>query len=183
MTEELYFEDEDADEDVEYYAVRPNKTRIKKDIAEVFAMAEEISAMSEAQIATFNLPDELGKALTDAGKMPHNSARKRWLKYVTAQLRKIDIEPIKERLARIKSQSAHAVREHHQAERWRDQLLADEDNEQLTVLLTEYPNADRQHLRQLQRNAQKELKEQKTPKSARLLYKYLKELIAESTSE
>jgi len=33
----------------------------------------------------------------------------------------------------------------------------------------------------LQRNAQKEAKESKPPKSARLLYKYLKELIADAS--
>ncbi|MDD1621621.1 MAG: DUF615 domain-containing protein, partial [Methylococcaceae bacterium] len=83
-----------------------------------------------------------------------------------------------EKLARMKNRSAHAVREHHQAERWRDLLLADTGNQQLTQLMSEFPAADSQHLRQLQRNAQKEAKEAKPPKSARLLYKYLKELIS-----
>ena len=51
-------------------------------------------------------------------------------------------------------------------------------NQQLTQFIGEYPNADIQHLRQLQRNAQKEAKEAKPPKSARLIYKYVKELIS-----
>lgn len=180
MIEEEYFEEDD--EDVEYYAVRPNKTRIKKEIAGIFAMAEEICALAPAQIAEFDLPERIESALLDAGKMGKNAARKRLLKYITGQLRTLDTIAVQEQLARMKNRSAHAVREHHQAERWRDQLLADNGNQKLTSFLSEYPEADSQHLRQLQRNAQKEAKDDKPPKSARLLYKYLKELIADQTN-
>ncbi|WKJ90328.1 ribosome biogenesis factor YjgA [Methylomonas montana] len=173
-------EGETEGEEVEYYAIRPNKTRIKKEIAAIFAIAEEICSLSPAHIAEFELPENIEQALRDAGKMGQNSARKRLLKYITAQLRKLDTEAIQEKLARMKNRSAHAVREHHQAERWRDLLLADSGNAQLTQLIEEYPAADSQHVRQLQRNAQKEAKEAKPPKSARLLYKYLKELIADA---
>lgn len=179
--EEAEIEDSEGENEDEHYAVRPNKTRIKKEIAEVFAMAEEISALAPAHIAEFELPESVAQALRDAGKMTHNSARKRLLKYITAQLRKLEIGAIQEKLARMKNQSAHAVREHHQAERWRDLLLAADGNQQLTLFIEEFPTADSQHLRQLQRNAQKEAKEAKPPKSARLLYKYLKELIADTS--
>lgn len=181
MTDEFYPEDYEDEEEGEeqYYAIRPNKTRIKQEIAEIFAMAEEICQMSPAHIAEFNLPESIEQALLDAGKMPANAARKRQLKYVTGKLREIDtVAEVQEKLARMKSNSAHATREHHQAERWRDKLLADAGNQQLTQLISEYPTADSQYLRQLQRNAQKELKDSKPPKSARLLYKYLKQLIS-----
>lgn len=182
--EEDYYDEAEAEGDdgeVEYYAIRPNKTRIKKEIAEVFAMAEEICALSSAHIAEFELPESIEQAMRDAGKMGQNSARKRLLKYITAQLRKLDTAAIQEKLARMKNRSAHAVREHHQAERWRDLLLAANGNQQLTLFIEEFPAADSQYLRQLQRNAQKEAKESKPPKSARLLYKYLKELIADAS--
>lgn len=178
MTEEDYFEDEEIDES-EFYAIRPNKTQIKRQIAAVFATAEQICELTPAQIAEFGLPERVEQALLDAGKMAKNAARKRLLKYITAQFRTLDFEAIEEQLARMKNKSAHAVREHHQAERWRDQLLADTGNHQLTLFMTEYPEANSQHIRQLQRNGQKEAKEGKPPKSSRLLYKYLKELIAD----
>lgn len=181
MIEEEYFA-EDEDEEIEYYAIRPNKTLIKKEIAAVFAMAEEICELAPAQIAEFALPEKIETALLDAGKMAKNAARKRLLKYVTAQLRMLDTEAVQEKLARLNNTSAHAVREHHQAERWRDQLLSATGNQQLTLLLEEYPTADSQHLRQLQRNALKEVQAGKPPKSARLLYKYLKELISEQVA-
>lgn len=174
---EEYYDYEDDEEYIEY-AVRPNKTQIKKDIAEVFAMAEEICELAETQINTLELPEAVHKAILEAAKMPHKGARKRQMKFITAQLRKLDLDEVKEKLARIKNQSAHAVREHHQAEQWRDRLLSENGHDQLTQLLNEFPQADAQHIRQLQRNALKELKAEKPPKSARLLYKYLKELIS-----
>jgi ribosome-associated protein len=177
MSEEDYFQ-EDEDEEVEFYAIRPNKTRIKKEIAGIFAMAEEICVLTAAQIADFNLPESIEQALLDAGKMGQNAARKRLLKYITGQFRNLDVEAIQEQLARLKNQSVHAVREHHQAERWRDLLISENGNQHLTQLLSEFPAADSQHLRQLQRNAQKEAKEAKPPKSARLLYQYLKQLVS-----
>ena len=175
MTE--YYLEEDEDDEVEYYAIRPNKTLIKKQIAAIFAMAEEMCVLAPAQIAEFNLPEPVTAALVEAGKMGRNAARKRLLKYITGQLRTLDTQAVEEKLARMKNQSAHAVREHHRAERWRDLLLGQDGNRQLTLLIEAFPEADIQHLRQLQRNALKEAKEAKPPKSARLLYQYLKELV------
>ena len=162
--------------EIVYYAIRPNKTRIKKDMAVLFALSEELSVLPPTQLKALELPDNIHKALTEASGMPHKSARKRLLKFITGQLNKIDIEPYLEKLARMKSQSAHAVREHHIAERWRARLIND-GNAALTELLNDHPHADRQQLRQLIRNAQKETELAKPPKSSRLLYRYLKVLL------
>jgi ribosome-associated protein len=165
---------------IEYYAIRPNKEQIKRDIAEISRLAEELTHLSESQLASMKLPGNISIAITEAKKMPSTKpARKRQLKFITAQLREIDLDAVTEVLERLKTKSAHGVREHHQAEQWRDKLIACENNGILTDLLNQFPTADNQHLRQLQRNAQKEAKAEKPPKSSRLLYKYLKELISE----
>ena len=165
---------------IEYYTIRPNKEQIKRDIAEIAKLAEELTHLTEAQLASMKMPGQIEIAITEAKKMPATkSARKRQLKFVTAQLREIDLDAVTEVLERLKTKSAHGVREHHQAEQWRDKLIACENNDVLTDLLNQFPTADNQHLRQLQRNAQKEAKAEKPPKSSRILYKYLKELISE----
>jgi ribosome-associated protein len=166
---------EDDEDEIEYYAVRPNKTQIKKDMAILFALGEEISELSETQIKTLELPENIHKSVVQVAGMPHKGARKRLLKYIAGQLHKIDVTPMQDKLARMKNKSAHAVREHHIVERWRDRLIA-EGNEALTELLDEQPHADRQQLRQLMRNAQKEAEAATAPKSSRLLYRYLKEI-------
>ena len=177
MSEEHDYEYEYDDKgEIVYYAVRPNKTQIKKDMAVLFALSEELSELSASQLKILELPDNIHKAVVEASGMPHKGARKRLLKFITGQLNKIDVEPFLEKLARMKTKSAHAVREHHIAERWRDRLIA-EGNEALTELLNEHPHADRQQLRQLLRNAQKEAEAAKPPRSSRLLYRYLKTLL------
>ena len=171
MSEEYEYDDEAE----EYYAIRPNKTQIKKDMAVLFALSEEMSELSAGQLKLLELPEIINKAVVEVSGMPHKGARKRLLKFIAGQLHKIDIEPILEKLSRIKNKSAHAVREHHVAERWRDRLISD-GNDALTALLDEQPQADRQLLRQLLRNAQKEVEAGKPPKSSRLLYRQMKEL-------
>ena len=179
MNEEQEFDYEyeyDDQGQIVYYAVRPNKTQIKKDMAALFALSEEISELSVTQINTLELPENIHKAILEVSKMPHKGARKRLLKYITGQLNKIDVEPILEKLARIKNKSAHGVREHHIVERWRDRLV-NGGQEALTAFLNEHPEADRQQVRQLLRNIQKETETNKPPKSSRLLYRYLKSLL------
>jgi ribosome-associated protein len=175
MSEEHDYEYDDKGEIV-YYAVRPNKTQIKKDMAVLFALSEELSELSATQLKYLELPENIHKAVVEVSGMPHKGARKRLLKFITGQLNKIEVEPIIEKLGRMKNKSAHAVREHHLVERWRDRLIAG-GNDALTELLNEQPQADRQQLRQLLRNVQKEAEATKPPKSSRLLYRYLKNLL------
>ncbi len=178
MSEEHDYEYEyeyDDNGEIVYYAVRPNKTQIKKELAILFALSEEMSELSATQLKTLELPDNIYKAVVEVSGMPHKGARKRLLKFITGQLNKIEVEPVLEKLACMKNKSAHAVREHHIVERWRDRLIAG-GNDVLTELLNEQPHADRQQLRQLLRNAQKEAEAAKPPKSSRLLYRYLKDL-------
>jgi len=173
MNEEFDYEYED--DEVEYYAVRPNKTQIKREMAALFDLGEEMSGLTASQLKTLELPENIHKAVAEVAGMPLKGARKRLLKFIAAQLHKIDVEPIREKLARIKNKSVHAVREHHIVERWRDRLATEGDGA-LTELLDEHPGADRQQIRQLIRSVKKEAETAKPPKSSRMLYRYLKEL-------
>jgi len=195
--EEMGFEDEEDDfyeedefeiyepeEEERVYAIRPNKTQIKQEIAAIAEFAEQIVSLTVTQLAALEFPESLHYAITQAAVMPHKGARKRQLKFITSALRKLDLVEIKEKIARLTSKSVHSVREQHQAERWREQLLSEAGHDALTALLDSYPHADSQYIRQLQRNAKKELAAQKPPKSARLLYKYVKSLLEnDSTTE
>jgi ribosome-associated protein len=167
----------DDEGNIVYYAVRPNKTQIKKEISLLNALGEEISTLQSAQITSLGLPEKLENAIREIAKMPHKSARKRQLKFIAQQFYKMEseVEPIFEKVAKFKNKSSHAVREHHLIEKWRDRLLK-EGQSALTELLDEYPHADSQHLRQLMRNAQKEFGAGKPPKSSRLIYRELKAL-------
>ncbi len=187
MTEYIIRNNTDQDEEdyeyddegnIVYYAVRPNKTQIKKEIAVLLALGEEISTLPSAQITALGLPEKLEMLIREIAKMPRKAARKRQLKFIAQQFYKMEslVEPILEKVAKFKNQSGHAVREHHIVERWRERLL-NEGNDALNELLNEQPHADRQQLRQLVRNSLKEKELTSPPKYSRLLYRYLKELL------
>ena len=168
--------DELLDDEAKHYAIRPNKTQIKKDIHALFKLAEEMSLLSTEHLDSLQLPEKIHHAVVDVSKMGLTGARKRLLKHIAGLLHKTDVTPFVEKLARMKNKSAHAVREHHMAERWRERLLH-EGNDALTDFLYEFPEADAQQIRQLIRNAQKEKERNNPPKAARQLYQVLKGLI------
>jgi ribosome-associated protein len=173
--EDDYEYEYDENGEIVYYAIRPNKTQLKKEISALFELGEKMSALSPAQLASLELPDNIHKSIAQVSGMPLKGARKRLLKYIAGQLYKIDVQEFTDKLARLENKSAHATREHHIVERWRERLLT-EGNEALSELLDDYPHADRQQVRQLIRNAQKETELGKPPKTSRLLYRYLKSL-------
>ena len=89
MSEEYDYDYEYDDKgEIVYYAVRPNKTQIKKDMAVLFALSEEMSELSATQLKCLDLPETIHKAVVDVSGMPHKGARKRLLKFITGQLHK-----------------------------------------------------------------------------------------------
>lgn len=162
-------------EDYEEELERPSKSQLKRDSAALQNLAAELADLSKSELTGLSLPEPLFNAVCEAAGMPPKGARKRMLKYIGAMMRKMDVEPIRENLAKLRNQSVHSAREHHKIERWRDRLIT-EDDQALTALFSEYPDADRQQLRQLIRNAKKEIEADKPPKSSRQLFRYLREL-------
>ena len=63
----------------------------------------------------------------------------------------------------------------HKLEQLRDRLIVEGDDA-VEEVLSLWPNADRQQLRSLIRNAKKEKEGNKPPKSARQIFQYLREL-------
>ena len=69
-------------------------------------------------------------------------------------MREADAEPLREAVAEAKLGSARETLLLHEAERWRDALLA--DDEALDALDARAPDCDAQHLRSLVRAARRE---------------------------
>lgn len=173
----------DVDEMAEDFASgeeRLSKSQLKRESAALQDLAAQLAELSQAQLRTLALPEDIYTALCQASAMPPRGARKRQLKYVGGLFREIDVQPILEKLAHLKNQSADAARELHKIERWRERLLAGDDTD-LTALFNEYPLADRQRLRQLVRSAKKEQLTNAPPKSARALFRCLRELFESAT--
>jgi ribosome-associated protein len=169
--------DDDYEEAEKQYAIRPNKSALKRESAALEDLGEELIALPKENLDKLDLPPALSEAIALAqGITRHHGAYKRQRKFIAKLMREMDYAPIREQLDQQGRQHARAIHQTHLVERWRDRLLSGEDHE-LNALMAERPDADRQKLRQLIRDARKERETQAPPRSARLLFKYLRELL------
>ena len=94
---------------------------------------------------------------------------------VGKMLRRRDNEELLDAVNNMSQKTRQVNARFHLVEAWRDRLV-EGSNEVLTELLEQTPDANVQTLRQLIRNAKKEAKLEKTPTSARKLFKLLREM-------
>ncbi len=166
------------EEAAQQYAVRPNKSAIKRENAALEELGEELIALPKERLDKLDLSPALLEAVKLAQAIErHHGAFKRQRKFIAKLLRDEDAEAIRAQLERHTQQTAQDTRQLHLIERWRGRLLVGGDHE-LNALMAEHPDADRQKLRQLIRDARKEQQAEAPPRSARLLFKYLRELLA-----
>ena len=153
------------------YSIRPNKTQIKREIRVLNQLGKELAAMPDSSLNKIPMSNAMREAIADAKRFSRG-ALQRQLRRIASLMQHEDVELIQQELARLKQPNKQQTAEFHQLEQWRDRLIAGDDK-LLTELIDQFPVIDRQHIRQLARNAQIELKRNKPPKSARGLFKYL----------
>jgi ribosome-associated protein len=155
-----------------------SKSQRKREAHALQALGESLVKLNKSALAQIPLPDDLRNAIDEARRLHQHGALKRQLQYIGKLMRQCDVEPIRTAFEKVTNSFREDVEQHHELEQWRDRLISDGDPA-LEKLLTEYPEADRQHLRQLIRTAQKETASGKPPKAARELFRYLREVLAD----
>lgn len=153
-----------------------SKSQIKRDADMLVDLGKSISQLSADQFDAMPLVEPLRQALREARKLSKGGAIKRQFKYIGKLLRDTDVEPINNALERLLDKDRAAAARLHLLEQWRDRLVAEGD-EALGELIKEYPQVDRQHVRQLQRTAKLESQREKPPAAARKLFQYLRSLL------
>jgi ribosome-associated protein len=151
-----------------------SKSQLKRDAHVFDELAKELVALSEKQIEKMLIPDPIKTAVL-ACKTMQMQAMRRQLQYIGKLLRKIDTSSITEELARIQNRSDEANAFFQRLEKWRDRLIANDDD-LLEQIIKDYPATDRQHIRQLIRNAQKDLSQEKSTGASKALFRYLREI-------
>ncbi len=152
-----------------------SKSQIKREFHALQDLGERLATLSPELIERLPLSDALRKALLEAPKHKAHIARKRHIQYLGKLLRGHDLQPVMALFEQIDTSSRQYNERFHALERWRDQLL-DGGDSVLERFFSAYPEADRQHLRSLQRLAHQEADQQRPPAAARKLFKYLREL-------
>lgn len=154
----------------------PSKSELKRQMHALQRLGESLLELSEKELATIPIADEqLLEALRECQRIRSNSARKRHLQFIGKLMRNLDPQPIEAALASLHQERHGATQAFHELEALRDAALH-AGPPGIEDIINRFPAADRQHLRQLVRQHQRELKQQKPPAASRKLFRYLREL-------
>lgn len=151
-----------------------SKSQVKREMQALRDLGKELVDLPMVSLNKFDISESLRDSIILAHSLKREALR-RQLQHIGKLLREEDDVAIQQLLSQISQPQRDEVKAFHEIEQWRDKLL-DGDDDVITQLLSRFQDADRHHLRQLVRNARKERQQEKSPKSARLLFQYLKDL-------
>lgn len=152
-----------------------SKTQIKREFHALQDLGQRLTTLKLDLLNKLPLTDELRRALAEAPKHTANAAKKRHVQFIGRLMRDQDVEAILTLLDQLDASTRQYNERFHNLERWRDRLLNGTDDT-LEKFVGEYPEADRQHLRQLIRQGLHELAQNKPPAASRKIFKYIREL-------
>jgi len=152
-----------------------SRSQKKRDVEALQDIGVRLVELKPDQLEKIDISDTLRDAIIEAKRLTSRSAIRRHMQYIGKLMRNEDGEEIQAAIDRFDVTTQAHNQVFHKLEKWRDRLINNEKG-MLDVILTEYPQTDMQHLRQLVRNAQKEQSQNKPPAATRKLFKYLREL-------
>ena len=158
--------------------IEPSRSQLRREALDVLKLAQTLASLSDAQLAPLPLDDDLRAEIARTRAVTQQIARKRQTQFLAKQLRKLDdveIEPIRAALEHDRDHARRETAAQHRIEQWRERLIAEGD-EALTELLQQFPSADRQHLRQLARNARTEREQNRTLHAFHELFRALRQM-------
>ena len=161
----------------------PSKTRLKQQSHELQQLGAALAELPATRLQRLQLPERLLDAVTMLRDIRAHEGRRRQLQYIGKLMRDVDPAPLREAVAEARLGSARDTLLLHEAERWRDALLA--DDEALTRWLQQHADCDAQRLRSLIRAARRENAapaEQRNPRNARELFQFIRPWLAEPTT-
>ncbi len=156
---------------------KKSKSAMKREMLRLQSYGAKLVELSPDQLGKLELPEELREAVLSAQRISKSKhgAKKRQVHHIGAMLREINAEPIISILDNTEEVKRDDARHFRQIELWRERLI-DGEERAFEEIVERHPEVDRQRLRQLVRNAQKEKREAKPPKSARTLFRLLTDL-------
>ena len=156
-----------------------SRSQQRRDALEILNLGQQLVALTDAQLAKLPVPESRLPHIRESRRITSHIAHKRQLAFLAKQMRREDdevLDAIRDALDEKGDAARREVAAMHRVEAWRDRLLAEGDAA-LAELIGQYPDADRQALRQLVRNTLEERKRNKPPRAFRELFRHLRELI------
>ena len=134
-----------------------SKTDLKKHSAHLQTVGEQLLTLKAPLLQRLALPDVLLEAIAEAKRIDDFEGRRRQLQYIGKLMRRLDeglVAAIEAAIAEQHHGSAVQTQRLHEAERWRERLIADDTA--LDAWRDVEPQADWQRLRALIRQARKD---------------------------
>lgn len=153
-----------------------SKSRQKREAEHLQKMGQTLIALSASQLARMPLPDALLAAIQFAHTLKSHEAKRRHLQYIGKLMRDVDAAPIELALSKLKAVHRQKTEEFHLVEEWRERLIKEGDLA-VQAFIADYPQVDRQQLRQLVRKAQHDRANEKNTGAEKALFTYLRELM------
>ncbi|MBD3867594.1 MAG: DUF615 domain-containing protein [Acidobacteria bacterium] len=151
-----------------------SRSQMKREYGELKDLAKQLAALSRGQLRAVPMSDDTRDALLATHAMPRNALHRQY-RYLASLLVEEDIETIRAGLAGELRPHSEEVDAFHEMEQWRDRLLSDGPGA-LDEFVQRYPGCDLEQLRLLIKSAGKERDLNKPPRSARQLFRYLRQL-------
>ena len=154
----------------------PSKSAVKRQMLALQRLGESLLELNDKQLAQIPITDEqLLLALRETRQIRSNSARKRHLQFIGKLMRHVDPQPIERAMAAVYQSKQASDDTFHQVEQLRDDMLA-VGVSGVELATARWPEADRQQLRQLLLQHQREIQRDKPPAASRKLFRYLRDL-------
>ena len=152
-----------------------SRSQLKRDNQELRDIGEQLVLLAKSQLEKIIIDEPLKAAIKEARRLKNLDARRRQIQYIAKLLRSIDVSEIKHALEKLNHQSQTFRQHFAKLEEWRDRFI-NEGNHAIEEFIAQYPHADRQQLRNLQRQACREKSTNKPSTASYKLFKYIQKI-------
>ncbi len=136
-----------------------SRTDEKRESLALQKLGEDLLILRPDYMARLDLSEKLKDAVVEAKRITNFEGKRRQMQFIGKQMRLLEpevVEAIKTVLHEQLSGSASDIAALHQAQTWRDRLIADDDA--FGEWIEKFPQTDTQQLRALIRQARKDAK-------------------------
>ena len=134
-----------------------SKTDAKRESEELQELGEALLTLRSDLFKPLPLPDKLADALADAKRITNFEGKRRQMQFIGKLMRQLDeevLQAVRHALELQRLGHAHDTDQLHQAEAWRDRMIASDDAVQDWI--AQHADTDTQQLRALVRQARKD---------------------------
>lgn len=145
-----------------------SRTDLKRESTALQALGEDLLLLRADLLKRLELPEQLTDALQEAARITNFEGKRRQFQFVGKLMRKLPEDRVDAIRVAVQEQHGGTAQDAmalHEAETWRDALIADEDR--LGLWLGQFPATDAQQLRSLVRQARKDAQPSKPGQAPR----------------